>query len=156
NQEANGEKSQVAIDVAVTDQGGGIKGPWLQHNGVTLSNGTLLRKENKTRHYRFPVSFVSGDNRIEVRAATADGVLESDPAMTMIGFDGKLPDPDLYIIAVGINRFASDSGIADLEFCVPDAKAIAELLRNRAGKLYHQVHVNALYDEQSTKANILR
>jgi hypothetical protein len=73
-----------------------------------------------------------------------------------VKFDGKLPDPDLYVIAIGINRFAKDSGIADLEFCVPDAKATAELFRTCCDKHYARVHMTPLYDEQATKANILR
>jgi WD40 repeat protein len=147
--------NEVAIDVAVTDQGGGVKGPWLQQNGVTLSAGKLLKNEGKTQQYRFDVALLSGDNRIEVRAATADGAVESAPAITTVKFDGKLPEPDLYVIAVGINRFAKEAGVASLDFCVPDAKGIADLFRDRAGKLYHQVQVTALYDEQATKANIL-
>jgi WD40 repeat protein len=152
----HGQQNHVAIDVAVTDQGGGIKGPWLQHNGVTLRAGQLLKKVDKTQQYRFLVALVPGENRIEVRAATADGVVESEPALTTVKFDGKLPDPDLYVIAVGINRFAKDAGIANLDFCVPDAKATADLFRARSGKHYARVHVTPLYDEEATKANILK
>ena len=157
NQETAGtEQNRVVIDVAVSDQGGGIKGPWLQHNGVTLPAGQLLKSENKTLHYRFPVALVSGDNRLEVRAATADGVVESEPALTTVKFSGTLPSPDLYVIAIGINRFAKDAGIANLDFCVPDARAIADLFRERAGKLYGQVQITTLLDEQATRANILK
>jgi WD40 repeat protein/uncharacterized caspase-like protein len=157
NQESAGEqKNQIAIDVALTDQGGGIKGPWLQHNGVTLSSGRLLKKEAKSQQYRFAVALLPGDNRIEVRAATADGSVESEPAATTVKFDGKLPEPDLYVIAIGINRFAKGAGIADLEFCVPDAQAIADLFRTRPDKRYARVQVTALCDDQATRANILK
>jgi WD40 repeat protein/uncharacterized caspase-like protein len=156
DQAGTDRKAQVTIDVAVTDQGGGIKGPWLQHNRATLRSGTRVKTEGKTVHYRFPVLLVPGDNRLEARAATGDGARESDSASLTIPFTGKLPEPKLYVIAVGINRFAPDASIRALDFCVADARAIADLFKKRAGKLYAKVHVTPLYDEQATKANILK
>jgi hypothetical protein len=149
-------KDLVAIDVAVTDQGGGVSGPWLQHNGATLRGGQLLKKDGKTAVYRFTVSLIPGDNRLEARAATADGGRESDPAATTIKFDGQLSPPDLYVLAIGINRFAKDAGIAPLDFCVSDTKAVAELFQKRSGKLYRWIHVTPLLDDQATKSGILK
>jgi uncharacterized caspase-like protein len=61
----------------------------------------------------------------------------------------------LYVLAIGINRYTKDSGISNLDFCVPDAKAIARAFAQQAGKLYKQVHVTQLLDEEATKAQIL-
>jgi hypothetical protein len=154
--QGGGRPGEAVIDVAVTDRGGGVKGPWLQHNGATLRTGRKLRQEGKITHYRFPVALLPGGNRIEVRAATADGGRESEPAVTTIAFDGKLPQPELYVLAVGINRYAKDSGISNLDYCVPDARAVAGLFQQRSGKLFKAVHVTALYDEQATKEGILK
>jgi WD40 repeat protein len=151
-----GAANQVHIDVALTDKGGGIAGPWLLHNGTALRNAQLVNKDAETSRYRFTVAVVPGENRLEVHAATADGSVESEPAAAVVRFDGRLPDPQLYVLAIGINCFAQDSGVENLRFCVADAQAIAELFRQRAGKLYQQVHVTRLLDEQATKANILR
>jgi hypothetical protein len=154
--DSNDHGNQVLLDVAVTDQGGGIKGPWLQHNRATLGNGGHVKAEGKTAHYRFPISLVPGDNRIEVHAATADGSRESDPTSLTIAFNGKLPEPELYVVAVGINRYAKDAGVANLDFCVSDTQVMARLFQQRSGKLYRQVHVTALLDEQATKSAILQ
>jgi hypothetical protein len=102
------------------------------------------------------VSLVPGDNRLEVRAARADGGLESDPVALSVPFAGKLPEPELYVVAVGIDRYAQDSGIANLDFCVPDTRAVAQLFRERSATLYRQVHVTQLLDDQATKEGILR
>jgi hypothetical protein len=153
---ADARPDQVTLDVAVTDQGGGVKGPWLQHNRATLASGTLVKTEGKTAHYRFVVSLVPGDNRMEARAATGDGVRESDPAVLTVPFDGKLPKPELYVVAVGINRYAQSSGVSNLDFCVPDTRAVAKLFQERSGTLYRQVYVTQLLDDQATKEGILR
>jgi hypothetical protein len=150
------KKGQAAIDVAVTDQGGGIKGPWLQHNGATLSTDSKLRQEGKTVHYRFPVTLVPGDNRLDVRAATADGSRESDPVSHTVAFNGQLPEPHLYVLAIGINRYARDSGVSHLDFCLSDAKAVADLFRKSTGTLFTKVHVTQLFDDQATKDGILK
>jgi WD40 repeat protein len=156
HQDAGATKGQATIDVAVTDQGGGIKGPWLQHNGATLRTDNKLRQEGKTGHYRFPVTLVPGNNRIEVRAATANGSRESDPVSHTVAFNGQLPEPQLHVIAIGINRHAQGSGVSNLDFCLSDAKAMADLFRKSSGKLYQQVHVTQLFDDQATKEGIVK
>jgi WD40 repeat protein len=155
-QAAGGGKDRVAVDVAVTDQGSGVKGPWLQHNGAVLRAGSKLRQEGKTVHYRFAVALVPGNNRVEVRAATADGGRESEPAVAVVSFDGKLPEPELYVLAIGVNRFARGAGVSNLDYCVPDARAVADLFQKRSGRLFKAVHVTPLYDEQASKEGILK
>jgi WD40 repeat protein len=150
-------QDRVTVDVALTDQGGGIKGPWLFHNGAAVSAGhSLLRQAGQTAHHRFSIPLVPGDNRFEVRAASADGSWESEPAVASLRSDGTAAEPELYVLAVGINRFARDAGIAGLDFCAPDARAVAGLFRRRAGKLYRRVHVTLLLDEQASKEGILQ
>ncbi len=156
DQPGTDRKEQVTVDVAVTDQGGGISGPWVQHNRATLRYGPLVKTEGKTVHYRIPVSLVPGENRIDVRASTGDGIRESDPASLSIPFSGKLPEPELYVIAIGINRHTKDSGVTDLDCCATDTKALAQLFKQRSGTLYRQVHVTQLLDEQATKDGILK
>ena len=57
----------------------------------------------------FQVASVAvGVYRLEVRAASGDGSWESEPAAITVPFDGQLPEPDLYVVAVGINRFARE------------------------------------------------
>jgi WD40 repeat protein len=156
NQGGGARPAEAVIDVAVTDQGGGIKGPWLQHNGATLRIGSKLRQEGRTVHYRFPVTLMPGDNRFEVRAATADGSRESDPASHTLAFNGQLPEPQLHVIAIGINRYAQGSGVSHLDCCLSDAKAVANLFRKSTGTLYQQVHVTQLFDDQATRDGILK
>jgi uncharacterized caspase-like protein len=57
---------------------------------------------------------------------------------------------------VGINRYANGAGVADLGFAVPDARAIADLFRQRAGRLYREVHVTQLLDGEATRAGVLK
>lgn len=150
------KKERLNLDVAVTDLGGGIKGPWLQHNGTPLATGKLLSRDGKTHTFRFTVSLVPGDNRFQVGASTGDGRRDSDPVTLIVPFAGKVSEPDLYVVAIGINCYVKESGISNLDFCVPDCRAIAQLFQQRAGKLFRKVHVTQLTDEQATKEGILK
>jgi hypothetical protein len=150
------KKNQVTIDLAVTDQGGGIKGPWLRHNGAAVRTGSTPHKDGKVVRQRFTVALVPGENRFEARATTADGSLEGEPALHTLTYEGSLPDPDLYVIAVGINRYAEPAPGFQLDCCVPDAQALADVFRTRAGKLYGHVHVTALLNEEATRERMLQ
>jgi hypothetical protein len=141
--------------VAVTDLGGGSRPPWLLHNQALLRTATLVKTEDKTRHFRFTVALLPGSNRLEVRSANADGSRESEPSVATLRFDGKLPEPELHVLTVGINRYAAGAEVKDLDLSVADVKSIAAALRKHAGKLYRAVHVTELCDEQATRAKIL-
>src|SRR5438876_270586 len=91
---------------------------------VVSAEPRLVERQGKTALHRFRVALVAGDNRLQARGATADGALESEPASLTIPFSGKLPQPELYVLAVGVNRHAKDAGVPNLDFCVPDANAI--------------------------------
>lgn len=156
NPDAGTAPNRVTVDVAVTDTGGGVRGPFLQHNGAAVRGGQLVKENDKTKIHRFTLDLITGDNRIEARAATVDGGRESDPTVEFLSFAGKLPEPDLYVLAVGVNKHAAGAGVKDLKFAVPDAKAVADLFRQRAGGLYKQVHVTVLLDNQATRDGILK
>src|SRR5262249_34366136 len=87
-----GAANAISVDVAITDRGGGLSGPWVRHNSVAIPAGKLIKEEGKTKTYRFNLSLVSGDNKIEARSATADGARESDPAIEVVPFAGRLPE----------------------------------------------------------------
>lgn len=148
------ETDQVVIEVEAVDQGGGIKGPWLVHNGArVLSPGTASREGNTVRR-RFEVTLVEGANRLEIWAASADGSWESEPAVLDVTYGKPLPKPELYLLAVGIDRYAEKS--LTLKFARADAQRIAELFRQRGPALYAQVRVTMLLDEQATRPAILQ
>jgi Tol biopolymer transport system component len=146
------ETRQISLEVEATDEGGGIQVPWLLHNGArVLSSEQPLAEGNKLRR-RFPVSLVQGNNRLEVKAASSDGSWESEPATLLLRYEKPLDKPRLYLLAVGINRYADDS--LSLQFARADAEAMAQLFRRRGGSLYQVAEPIVLLDADATRTKI--
>ena len=135
----------ATLTADITDQGGGVGTVVVENNGVRVGVPTRAEpgpKANVTR-VTFTVPLAPGANRVGVRAATADGSRESPAAElelslpTVPGQRGRL-----YVVAVGV----SDA--------VKEARRIAELLRDRGGKLFDRVDVIPVSDKEATKAAI--
>jgi len=150
--DGSAETEEVAIEVEAADQGGGIQGPWLRHNGARVAAAGQAAQEGKTLRQTFTVRLIEGDNRIRVEAASADGSWESEPAQVTLSYNQSLPKPELYILAVGVNRYAEAA--MNLSYAARDAEAMSALFQERGEGLYSEVHVQQLLDDQATKKNI--
>jgi len=147
------DAGEVTIAVNVTDQGGGIAGPFVRLNGQKLKLLPTVEQTNKTtRRVTFTVALGEAQNRIRIEAASKDGSWESEPATIQFTNLKQLPRPNLYVVAIGVNQYASDS--MNLGFARTDAEAVADLFESRAASLYDKVEVHRLVDEQATAANI--
>jgi WD40 repeat protein len=145
-------ESQVTIEAEVIDQGSGIKGPWLMQNGSrVLVTGSSVRRD-RTLARQFIVNLVSGDNRLEVHASSSDGSWDSEPAMLVIHYETPLVKPDMYVLAVGINKYADAK--LNLNYAAKDAQAIGELFQRRGKTLYDHVHSSFLVDQAATRSAI--
>ena len=145
---------QITLSVEVTDQGGGVSGPWLMHNGArVLSPGQPVSK-GKVTERSFTVALIEGDNRLEVRAASEDGSWESEPAAITLKYEQTIRKPELHLVAVGVNRYAE--GSINLKFAAADAGAMASVFKTRGPALYGRtgVHVTTLLDDKATKQGI--
>lgn len=145
---------QATLKVEITDRGGGVKGPWLLHNGARVLADSQSQTKGDVRQYTLQVALLEGENRIEVHAASKDGSWESEPAVVLLKHEQPTEKPSLHVVAVGINRYASEA--MNLRFARPDAEAIAELFQKRAPALYgsERVHVVTVLDAQATKDGI--
>lgn len=148
------EAGHVALEVEVLDQGGGVRGPWLVQNGARVLAPGRTQQQGKTVRRTFDVALVEGENELEFHAASSDGSWESEPAVMTFRYERPLPKPELYLVAVGINRYAQES--MNLEFAVADASSMVGLFRQRGPTLYASVHATALLDQQATAPVILQ
>ena len=147
------ETNNVTLEVEVVDKGGGIRGPWLVQNGArVLVRGKTRREENLLAR-TFDVALVEGENKLEVRAASADGSWESEPAVITFRYEKPLPKAELYLVAVGIDRYRQES--IRLDYAGADALSIARLFEERGPALYRHVHVTTLLDDEATSSAIL-
>jgi len=146
--------AEVALEVEVVDRGGGIRGPWLMHNGARVIARGTPKRDGKTLRGTFHVPLLEGENRLEVHAASADGSWESEPATLVLRGEKAAAKPDLHLLAIGVNRYRQ--GSINLRYAAVDAQSIAELFSQRGPALYGQgkVHVTHLLDEQATRQGI--
>jgi uncharacterized caspase-like protein len=153
---------EVAVEATIADQGGGIGKVEWRVNGVTLgleSRG-LERIEGasvatgRTQTVKRTLSLEPGDNRIEVLAYNAKGLIASEPAQVTVKWDGArtAAQPKLYVLAVGVNDYY-DSRL-HLAYAVPDATAIAKGFKQAGNGLYASVEVKTVLDSDVTVANL--
>jgi hypothetical protein len=122
------------------------------HNGARLlARGSAERQDGRVLR-RFDVALIEGENRLEVRAASADGSWESEPAVRVLRYSRPLEKPVLRLIAVGISNYAEPG--FKLKFARHDAEAILALFRRRSPALYASAELVGLFDEQATRAAI--
>lgn len=146
------DSDSVTVEVEAADEGGGITGPSLRHNGARVLAAGEAQREGKTVRQTFNVRLVEGENRIRIEAASSDGSWESEPAKFSIPFAKSLPKPRLYVLAVGVNEYQETS--FNLRYAVRDAEAIVQLFRERSKVLYESIRVDALVNDKATKKNI--
>jgi len=116
----------------------------------------------KTLNFTLPVNLDPGDNRIEVVAF--NGYSENRRYVDVIWnvpAGGKPALPDLYILAIGVNKYDNPGeqlgNLRDLDYCVADARGIIESLKAQEGVRYGKVHSLLIADNadiQPTAENI--
>lgn len=102
------------------------------------------------------IDAVAGENEVSVSAFNGGNTVQS--YMKTVNFNSGLKpgDPHLYILAVGIDRYA-DSGV-NLKYAVKDAKDLGEKMKTQSATLYppQNIHYSLLMDGEASKANIIR
>ncbi len=147
------EESSVTLVIEATDQGGGVRGPWVRHNGARLLTEGQTEQTGATIRMTLDVQLVEGENRIEVESATNNefATVDSTKAVLVLRYEKPLHKPHLHVLAVGTN-YADPS--LRLRFARQDAESIGTLFQTRGQTLYDKVHVHLLLDEQVTKESI--
>lgn len=140
----------VAVDAIVTDDGGGIGQVEWRINGAVLG----LAKPNgsdRVQTLRKNLALAPGENRIEVVAYNARGVVASTPAQVTVRSTraASTKPPKLYILAAGVNAYQA-AGFRPLKFAKADATALGAALQRAGGRLYESVEVTTLFDQDVT------
>ncbi len=143
---------RVSFKVTATDQGGGISGLRLYHNGARLiTQGEEIRNEDGVTR-EFFVDLVEGENRLRATAFCRDGSMEAEPAELVLKYEKPLDRAKLFVVAVGVSDYQHDP--LDLSYADNDATQIAALCRTRGSSLYESVHVQLLTDSKATSENL--
>jgi WD40 repeat protein len=93
------------------------------------------------------------NNTIDVLAKTA--LNESALETINVTYKGSVSEtkPNLYILSIGISDYLNPN--FNLQFADKDAKAIVNIFQKQKGKLYNNVYIQLLENENATKEEIL-
>lgn len=102
-----------------------------------------------------PLTLVAGKNLLTAYAFNRDGVKSSDAALTINGAAGLRRASTLYVLAIGVGRYANAD--YDLNYAAKDAEDFAAEVRTQQEKLkrFERVEVVTLLDHVGTKRNVL-
>ena len=110
---------------------------------------------------RTTLPIVAGDNNFTAYAFNADNVKSNDDTVLIKGADALKRDGTLYVLAVGVNKYANSA--YNLNFAVPDVEEIGAAVKTQQDKLvqdkqlkqYAKTEIITLTNENATRENIL-
>lgn len=139
----------IEIDVAANKDK--ITEVRLYHNNKSIST----QRGNGQETYVFNVSLnsVFGEqNSIYAIASTADGI-DSEKCKMIVNYKGSdQSKPKLHVLVIGINQYLNPK--YQLNYALPDAKAVRDQLQNSSSALFESVEVKTLFEADATKAKI--
>lgn len=145
----------VTIAVSAKDMGGGIDEIRLYHNGKATGGDTrgmkAMLKENafvKT----YVVTLVDGANAFRAVGFSKDRT-ESNPSELVVHLAAPQKVVSMHIVTAGINTYKNPA--LNLNYAEPDARGIADFFRQGTSKLFKDVDIRELYNEQATKPAIV-
>jgi hypothetical protein len=152
-----GERSvdTVTILVSAKDAGGGVGEIRLYQNGKAVGGdvrGMKIVPKGNELFRAFTVTLVDGANTFRATALSRDSS-ESNPYELTVTLAAPRKEVSMYLLAVGINTYKNPA--LNLNYAVPDAKGIAEFFRKEGRRLFKNVNIGEIYDEQATKASIV-
>jgi WD40 repeat protein len=146
------QTNPITVLIEAEDQGGGVKTPWLRHNGVRVGATEPPQRQGKIVRQKYLISLVEGGNILEAVSACADGSWESEPARIELRFTQPVEKPRLFLLSAGVNRYADEP--LKLRFAASDAQAMHDLFLRRGRQLYAGVVPVLLSDEKATRNGI--
>lgn len=148
------DAERASVEVTIEDQGGGIDEIRLYQNGKLVSDLTRgIRIKETSGHqilHRFDILLIPGKNEFRVVALNTNRT-ESKPAIVTVDFKQRSAHPaaNLYILAVGINKYKN--AVYNLNFGRPDAEAFTVALENQGRGIFKKIIKREVYDEKAIK-----
>lgn len=150
------EAGKGDLYVRLTDAGGGVENVKIYHNGKSLpvdrSQLQLPKSREQTTTFKLPVTLVGGSNVFTASASNKDKVEASSPAVEYTS-DHITKNSVCYLVAVGINQYKNPRMV--LTYARPDAESFIETMEKK-GTLFKNVELHTLYDQEASRANILK
>ena len=154
------EDNKFALEVEAIDQTGkGIDSIAVWVNGSLLpgsgSRGLKVVQAEVRVQSSFDVPLRKGRNEIRVQAFNTLQTASEERRVVVESTGIKNP-PELYLLAVGVNRYRNDKDEKwKLNYAVKDAETIADIFTGQEGRLYEKVHTRVLTDTRATRESIM-
>ncbi|MGC4022565.1 MAG: caspase family protein [Cyclobacteriaceae bacterium] len=147
------DPTKAEIFLKLTDNGAGIEGLKLFHNGkrITLKENKFTQGKDQSTAVREVVNLVGGTNTFTVSALNKDKV-ESDPVSAEIFSESSNQNSVCHILAVGINQYKNPKMV--LNYAKPDAESFGKAVDSKG--LFKNIALHTLYDIDASKENILK
>jgi WD40 repeat protein len=145
----------LTVTVAAKDTGGGIDGIRLYHNGKAIGEdqrGLKLVSKGGETVKDYTVTLVDGVNTFRAVGFSKDRT-ESNPYELVVKLTAPSKDVSLYVFAVGINKYKNPA--LNLNYAEPDARGITDFFKRQGKRLFKNVDIRVIYNEQATKENIV-
>lgn len=135
------------VDVAVSDQGGGVGAVEIRVNGVVRHREVGLTKA------RIDIPLAEGMNQIEAVARNRAEMIESrsEPERVTVAPEDVAP-PRLFVLAVGVDDYAQDA--LKLNYAASDARRVAEAFDIAGASLYGEIETLVMTDAEVTRAGL--
>ena len=149
-------RKRLKLTVNVKKRGRPLKDIRLYHNGklVADTNRGFKRAEDTQNSLvnRFEISLLKGENKIFAVVRDVAGT-QSHSDTLYVDLKGIKPDSDLYVFAVGINKYKNAS--MNLNYAKKDATAFIEALNTGGRKIFKDIHTTYLKDREFSKENFI-
>ncbi|QKQ25380.1 caspase family protein [Candidatus Reidiella endopervernicosa] len=126
---------------------------FINHIPVTPTSERVLSESESERFSKvveIPLSQHHNEIRVEAFNGISMGVAEHYLVLPE-ALDLKPQQGDLYLLAVGVNKFPSLSEDAALAYAANDAEGFEQALRDRGGKVFRRVHTRLINDASANK-----
>lgn len=151
------DPAKAELHVKVTHMGAAVQEVKVFHNGKRLpllagdQKFPSVRGESATYHQ--VVNLVAGSNLFSASATNSDRV-ESDIETKELFSEVVGKNSTCHVLAVGINQYKNPRMV--LSYAQPDAQSFGEVMNQKGQGLFKSLVVHPLYDQQATRANLLK
>lgn len=143
----------IAADLKAVDQGGGIKRIRFYLNDKIIVEDDNITIKSGVFERSYQITLQSGFNVLKAVGYSEDGT-ESNGFVITYQVNKKVVDkPNMYIVGIGINKYKNSQ--YNLSFCIPDVDGFISAISPKSQKLFNNVIVSKIYDNEANKANIL-
>ena len=122
-----------------------------------FNNGRPLREikiNAKEKQILIDIPLIKGANRITAVAYDDRGFSSNPEHLDVMSKDSNLPQPDLYVLGVGISRYPNLSDSWQLDFAHTDVKALTGVFQSQKGKMFRDVRSKIISNKEATVDSI--